>query len=134
MNALKLQAVAVAVAVAAIAAGTAGAATMHPALGAKLSGMGEHGTVHLTSNATTGKVCWAFTVMNHGLTGASIHDHAGMMVAKLGPAYKAKSCTTVTPSAVRMIQSNPGHYVVWVDTKGHMGELRGTLSASMAHM
>ena len=132
MHALKLQAAAVAVA--AVAAGSAGAATMHPALGAKLSGMGEHGTVHLTSNATTGKVCWTFDVMTHGVTGASIHDHAGMMVAKLGPAYKAKSCATVSPSAVRMIQSKPGSYVVWVDTKGHMGELRGTLSASMAHM
>jgi hypothetical protein len=57
-----------------------------------------------------------------------------MVVAKLGPSYKAKSCTTVPASAVRMIQSKPGHYVVWVDTKGHMGELRGTLSASMSHM
>jgi hypothetical protein len=57
-----------------------------------------------------------------------------MVVAKLGPAYKAKSCTTVSPAAVRMIQSKPAAYVVWVDTKGHMGELRGKLSASMAHM
>ena len=117
---------------AALLAGTAGAATMHPALMAKLSGMGEHGTVSLTSNATTGKVCWTFDVMTHGITGAAIHDTAGMVVAKLGPAYRAKSCTTVSPSAVRMIQAKPGSYVVWVDTKGHMGELRGTLSA--AHM
>jgi hypothetical protein len=115
-------------------AGTAAAAEMHPALTAKLSGMGEHGTVHLTSNATTGKVCWTFDLMTHGVTAASIHDAGGMVVAKLGPSYKAKSCTTVTPSAVRMIQSKPGAYVVWVDTKGHMGELRGTLAASMAHM
>jgi hypothetical protein len=40
----------------------------------------------------------------------------------------------VKPSAVAMIQTKPGKYVVWVDTKGHMGELRGKLSASMAHM
>jgi hypothetical protein len=124
---------ATAVAAGALAAGAA-AAEMHPTLTAKLSGMGEHGTVHLTSNATTGKVCWTFDLMTHGVTGASIHDASGMVVAKLGPAYEAKSCTTVTPSAVRMIQSKPGAYVVWVDTKGHMGELRGTLAASMSHM
>jgi len=115
-------------------AGTAGAATMHPALTARLSGMGEHGKVSLTSNATTVKVCWTFDVMSHGITSAAIHDSAGMVVAKLGPTYKAKSCTTVSPSAVRMIQSKPGAYVVWVDTKAHMGELRGTLSASTSHM
>ena len=115
-------------------AGGAAAAEMHPALTAKLSGMGEHGTVKLTSNTTTGKVCWTFDLMTHGVTAASIHDTAGMVVAKLGPMYKAKSCTTLTPSAVRMIQSMPGSYVVWVDTKGHMGELRGTLAASMSHM
>jgi hypothetical protein len=119
---------------AALGAGAASAAEMHPALTAKLSGMGEHGTVNVTSNATTGKLCWTFDLMTHGVTGASIHDTAGMVVAKLGPAYKAKSCTTVSPTAVRMIQSKPGAYVVWVDTKGHMGELRGRLSAAMAHM
>ena len=122
------------VAAAAIGAGTASAAEMHPALTAKLSGMGEHGTVALTSNATTGKVCWTFDLMTHGVTGAAIHDTAGMVVAKLGPSYKEKSCTTVTPSAVRMIQAKPASYVVWVDTKGHMGELRGKLAPSMDHM
>jgi len=132
MNARALPVAAV-VATAALT-GTAGAAEMHPSLTAKLSGMGEHGKVALTSNASTGKVCWTFDLMTHGVTGASIHDNAGMVVAKLGPSYKAKSCTTVSPSAVRMIQGKPGSYVVWVDTKGHMGELRGRLSASMAHM
>jgi len=115
-------------------AATAGAAEMHPSLTAKLSGMGEHGTVSLTSNASTGKVCWTFDLMTHGVTAAAIHDTTGMVVGKLGPSYKAKSCATLSPSAVRMIQSKPGSYAVWVDTKGHMGELRGTLSASMSHM
>jgi hypothetical protein len=132
MHAPKL--LAATVAAAALAAGAASAAEMHPSLSAKLSGMGEHGTVSLTSNATTGKVCWTFDLMTHGVTGASIHDTAGMTVAKLGQSYKAKSCTTVPASAVRMIQTKPGSYVVWVDTKGHMGELRGKLGASMSHM
>jgi hypothetical protein len=122
------------IAAAALGVGAASAAEMHPSLTAKLSGMGEHGTVSLTSNATTGKVCWTFDLMTHGVTGASIHDTGGMTVAKLGPSYKAKSCATLSPSSVRMIQTKPASYVVWVDTKGHMGELRGKLAASMSHM
>ena len=125
---------AAAVAASALGSGAASAAEMHPSLTAKLSGMGEHGTVSLTSNATTGKVCWAFDLMTHGVTGAAIHDTAGMTVAKLGSSYKAKSCATVSPTAVRMIQAKPSAYVVWVDTKGHMGELRGKLAAAMSHM
>jgi hypothetical protein len=122
------------IAAATLGAGAASAAEMHPSLTAKLSGMGEHGTVSLTSNATTGKVCWTFDLMTHGVTGASIHDTGVMTVAKLGPSYKAKSCATLSPTAVRMIQAKPASYVVWVDTKGHMGELRGKLAASTSHM
>jgi hypothetical protein len=123
-----------AVLAAAAVAGAAGAAEMHPSLTAKLSGMGEHGTVSLTSNATTGKVCWTFDLMTHGARAAAIHDASGMVVAKLGPSYKSKGCATVSPTAVRMIQAKPGAYVVWVDTKSHMGELRGKLAASTSHM
>ena len=70
-------------------AGGAGAA-MHPVLGAKLAGMGEHGVVNLQSDAANGQLCWTFDVMTHGLTRASIRDTAGMVVAKLGPAYKCE--------------------------------------------
>src|SRR5579871_1316979 len=63
-------------------ASAAGATTMHPVLGAKLSGMGEHGVVNLHQDAKTGKLCWSFDVMTTGVTGASIHDTAGMLVAK----------------------------------------------------
>ena len=118
----------------AIGAGAAGAATMHPTFGAKLSGMGEHGVVNFTSNSGKGRLCWTFDVMTHGITTASIRDGSGMVVAKLGPAYKAKSCAMVSKQALGMIESKPGSYKVWVDTKAHMGELRGTLSAGMAHM
>ena len=50
---------------------------MHPTLGAKLSGMGEHGVVNLQSNATNGQLCWTFDVMTDGVTGASIRDTPG---------------------------------------------------------
>jgi hypothetical protein len=121
-------------AAAALGTAVAGAATMHPVLGAKLAGMGEHGVVNLQSNAGKGQLCWTFDVMTHGITGASIRDSAGMVVAKLGPSYKAKSCTAVPAQALDLLESKPGSYRVWVDTKSHPGELRGTLFAGMAHM
>jgi hypothetical protein len=122
-----------ALSVAAMGAGIAGAATMHPVLGAKLSGMGEHGVVNFQSNAMKGQLCWTFDVMTDGITSASIRDSAGMVVAKLGSSYKAKSCGAVSTKALDLIEVKPGSYRVWVDTKSHMGELRGALFAGMAH-
>jgi hypothetical protein len=122
------------VAALAIGSGAASGATMHPTFGAKLAGMGEHGVVNFTSSSGKGQLCWTFDVMTHGITTASIRDASGMVVAKLGPAYKAKSCAMVSKQALAMIESKPGAYKVWVDTKAHMGELRGTLSPGMAHM
>ena len=36
--------------------------------------------------------------------------------------------------ALELIEAKPGSYRVWVDTKAHMGELRGTMFAGMGHM
>src|ERR1700744_5112122 len=107
----------------------ASGASMHPVLGAKLSGMGEHGVVNFQSNGAKGQLCWTFDGMTQGVTGASTRDGAGMLVAKLGDPYKTKSCTAVSMTALDRIESKPGSYRVWVDTKAHMGELRGTLFA-----
>ena len=117
-----------------LGAGVAGAATMHPVLAAKLAGMGEHGVVNFQSNASKGQLCWTFDVMTDGVTSASIRDSAGMLVAKLGSSYRPKSCAAVAMKALEMIEAKPGSYRVWVDTKAHMGELRGTMFAGMAHM
>jgi hypothetical protein len=117
-----------------LGAGAALADTMHPALGAKLSGMGQHGIVNLQSNATKGKLCWTFEVPTKGITASSIRDAAGMKVTELGMHYTAKGCDAVATKTLDMIQSKPGLYWVWVDTKGHPGELRGKLFAGMAHM
>ncbi len=122
--------VAAACALSAVASG----AMMHPVLAAKLAGMGEHGVVNFQSNAGKGQLCWTFDVMTDGVTGASIRDSGGMVVAKLGPTYKAKSCAAVPAKALALIESKPGSYKVWVDTKGHPGDLRGTLFVGMAHM
>ena len=117
-----------------VGVGAATADTMHPVLGAKLSGMGETGVVNLQSNATKGQLCWTFEVSTKGITGASVRDTAGMVVAKLGTTYKPKSCAAVSGKALMLIESKPAKYVVWLDTKGHPGDLRGKLFAGMAHM
>jgi hypothetical protein len=123
------------VATAVIAGATAALAdTMHPRLAARLSGMGDHGIVNLTSQATSGKLCWTFDLKATGLTAASIRDAHGMRVAKLGTAYRSKGCAAVPPRALTLIESKPASYRVWVDTKGHPGDLRGVLFAGMAHM
>ena len=124
-----------ATAVAALAlGGSALADMMHPVLGAKLSGMGEHGIVNLQSHATKSQLCWTFELATTGVTGATVRDSAGMVVAKLGTAYSAKSCAMVPMKSLDLIESKPGSYAVWVDTKGHPGDLRGKLFAGMAHM
>ena len=124
-----------ATAVAAAFGGTAALAdTMHPELGARLSGMGEHGIVNIQSKSAMHQLCWTFDVPTTGVTAASIRDAHGMTVAKLGSMYKAKGCAMVPAKAFSLIDARPGAYWVWVDTKGHPGDLRGKLYAGMAHM
>ena len=66
---LKMTAVAVAACAAVLLGAGAALAAMHAELGAKLSGMGQHGIVNLQSNATKGKLCWTFEVPTKGITG-----------------------------------------------------------------
>jgi hypothetical protein len=40
----------------------------------------------------------------------------------------------VSTKALGLIDSKPSSYVVWLDTKGHPGDLRGKLFVGMAHM
>ena len=116
----------------ALGAAAAQADTMHPALGAHLSGMGETGVVNLTVKAHD--LCWTFDVATKGLTGASIRDSAGMVVTKLGSTYSKKSCAMISTKALNLIDAKPAKYSVWLDTKGHPGDLRGKLFVGMAHM
>ncbi len=118
----------------ALASGTAGAAMMHPELGAHLAGMGEKGVVNLTVNTSTRKLCWSFDVHDKRLTDASIPDGGGMSVAALGSTYSAKGCTAASTMALDELESKPASYRVWVDTKDTRAILRGTLFAGMASM
>ncbi|HEY3550351.1 MAG TPA: hypothetical protein VGK69_04800 [Gaiellaceae bacterium] len=127
--------VAAVVAAAALAAvPVAAAGMMHPRLGARLSGMGEHGIVNFQAHATGHRLCWTFQLHAKHLLGATVRDAHGMMVARLGHMYRAKGCAMVPKKSLAMIESMPGRFRVWVATKAHPGELRGKLFAGMAHM
>jgi hypothetical protein len=110
------------------------AGMMHPKLGARLSGMGEHGIVNLQAHAKTHRLCWTFQLSMMHAVGATVRDDHGMMVARLSHMYRAKGCAMVPKRSLALIESRPGRYRVWVATKGHPGELRGKLHAGMAHM
>jgi hypothetical protein len=110
------------------------AATMHPEFGARLSGMGEHGIVNLKAHAKQHRLCWKFELTTMHVLRATIRDRHGMIVARLGHMYRATGCAMIAKRALRLIESKPGRYWVWVATKGHPGELRGRLHAGMVHM
>ena len=115
-------------------AATSTAGTMHPELGARLSGMVEHGIVNLTLKASHHEICWTFDIPTKRPTAASVRDRHGMVVAKLGAKYAAKGCAMAAAKAVASIERAPAKFRVWVDTKAHTGELRGALFVGMAHM
>jgi hypothetical protein len=134
MRASRLSAAVIGATVLAFGASAALASTMHPRLAARLAGMGEHGIVNLQSKPDKGRLCWTFELTTSGITQASIRDAHGMKVAELGMHYTAKGCGSVAKKALRLIDAHPSRYHVWVDTKGHPGDLRGMLFAGMAHM
>ena len=130
----KTWAVTVVVAAALVAVPVATAGMMHPELGARLSGMGEHGIVNLQAHATQHELCWKFQLSTMHVLSATVRDKSGMIVARLGHMYRAKGCAMVAKRSLALIESKPGNYWVWAATKGHPGELRGRLFAGMAHM
>lgn len=119
---------------AAVPVAFAASGSMHPLLGARLSGMGEHGVVNLQSDAKKGTLCWTFDLpTTKGITGTSVHKGA-IVIVRLGKTYTKKGCTKAPAMALEHLESAPGSYSVWVDTKGHPGDLRGKLVAGMVHM
>lgn len=118
----------------ALAAPAASASTMSPHLAAHLAGMGEHGTVNL--QISSDKVCWTFDIPTvKSPTRATIHTgQSGAMLLELGMHYTKTGCEKEAPMTLEHLQAKPAAYSVWVDTKAHPGEVRGTLFAGMAHM
>ena len=127
---------AVAGATLALAATGASAAVMNAKLGAELSGMGEHGTVNLQVSASSGKLCWAFDIPTlKSPTRATIQTgQSATTLLELGMAYTKSGCAKESAMTLEHLEAKPGAYSVWVDTKAHTGEVRGTLSAGMAGM
>lgn len=127
---------ALAAATLALAATGASASSMTSKLGAHLSGMGEHGSVNLEVSASTGKLCWSFDIPTvKGPTRATIHTGtSGTTLLELGMDYTKSGCAKESAMTLEHLAAKPASYSVWVDTKAHMGEVRGTLSAGMASM
>ena len=116
-------------------AATASGATMHPVLAARLAGMGEHGIVNIQVKSSSKQLCWTFDLATTGITGASIRTGAkNVLVLKLGKTYAKKGCVKAGAMVLEHLETSPAKYRVWVDTKGHPGDLRGKLFAGMAHM
>lgn len=124
---------AAAMAAAALAVVPSAMAETMPQFGAHLSGMGETGIVNLTAHSQTHSLCWKFQLHVMHLSGATVRDKHGMIVARLGHMYRAKGCAMVPKKSLQLLEAKPGRYWVWVATKGHPGELRGRLHAGMAH-
>jgi hypothetical protein len=122
----------------ALAAPTAFAGTsgMHPELGARLAGMGEHGVVNLQVKTKSAQVCWTFDLpTTKGITGTSVRlGQKGVVLLRLGKTYAKKGCVKASAMTLEHLESKPGSYWVFVDTKGHSGDLRGKLFAGMARM
>ena len=118
----------------ALAAASASAMAMHTEFGARLSGMGEHGTVNL--HVASGKLCWAFDIPTvKGPTRATIHTGAsGPVLLELGMHYAKSGCAKESMMTLEHLEAEPGAYSVWVDTKAHPGEVRGTLRSGMVSM
>jgi hypothetical protein len=57
-----------------------------------------------------------------------------MVVVHIGRHYVPKGCDSAPRKSLGLIETTPGKYTVWVDTKGHPGELRGSLFAGAAHL
>jgi hypothetical protein len=70
--------------------------------------------------------------MASGLTGASVRAASGMALVQLGSMYSSKGCVTASTMTLDELETKPGDYRVWVNTKNHPGDLRGTLFAGMA--
>jgi hypothetical protein len=92
------------------------------------------GTVELTLNAKTGKVCWEFKLAHVDGKPNQSHIHkgrrgvSGNVVVPLGAGYRRQGCTTASKALVRSILKSPaGFYVNVHNAKHPLGAMRGQL-------
>jgi hypothetical protein len=94
------------------------------------------GSVTVTLNTATGKVCWTFKIAKIDGKPSAAHIHkggkgvAGAVVVPFGAAYKAKGCVVAPKATVAAIVKKPGGYYVNVHNAKHpAGAIRSQLSA-----
>ena len=94
------------------------------------------GKAEIKLDATTGKVCWEFTLKGvSGPNAAHIHKGkpgtAGAVVIPFGTAFKREGCTTASKALIAAILARPSAYYVNVHTSKYpAGSVRGQLSRS----
>jgi hypothetical protein len=57
-----------------------------------------------------------------------------MAVVRLGTRFAVKGCAMASTKVIKAIDESPSKYWVWLNTKGHPGDLRGKLFVGIAHM
>jgi hypothetical protein len=131
MQSRPIIATAIAGATLALAVAGASASMMNAKLGAHLSGMGDKGTVNLTITASSDKLCWKFDIPAiKGVTRATINTGStSVVLLELGMDYTKSGCAKESSMTLEHLEAKPSAYSVWVATKAHPGDLRGTLSA-----
>jgi hypothetical protein len=94
----------------------------------------NHGTVELTLNAKTGKVCWEFKLAKIDGKPNQAHIHkgkrgvAGNVLIPLGGTYKRQGCTSAAKATVKSVLKSPGGFYVNVHNAKHpLGAMRGQL-------
>jgi hypothetical protein len=131
MQSRTIIAAAIASATLALVVAGASASMMNAKLGAHLSGMGEKGSVNLDITASSDKLCWKFdTPAIMGVTRATINTGStSVVLLELGMDYTKSGCAKESSMTLEHLEAKPSAYSVWVDTKAHPGDLRGTLAA-----
>jgi uncharacterized protein (DUF2141 family) len=130
MQSRPIIAAAIAGATLALAVTGASASMMNAKLGAHLSGMGDKGTVNLDITASSDKLCWTFDIpMIKDVTRATINTGStSVVLLELGMDYTKSGCAKESSMTLEHLEAKASAYSVWVDTKAHPGDLRGTLA------
>ncbi len=94
----------------------------------------NRGRVEIRLNASTGKVCWDFTISHIDGKGQAAHIHkgapgvSGPVYIPLGGGFKREGCVSAPKAKIRAVAANPGGFYVNVHNAKHLaGAMRGQL-------
>ena len=96
------------------------------------------GRVEIRLNASTGKVCWDFSIAHIDGKGQAAHIHkgaagkAGPVFIPLGTTFKRQGCVSAPKAKINAVAAKPGAYYVNVHNAKHVGgAMRGQLHRDM---